>query len=65
MTKHDGGTMWLKDFLVEDMPHCRTMTYGYQSKLKKPNTNLLLEFGREFFAEIKKIRNTEEVRSPI
>jgi hypothetical protein len=57
--------MWLKDFLAEDMPHCRTMIYGYQSKLKKPHTNLLLEFGRELFGEIKKIRTTEEVRNPI
>jgi hypothetical protein len=65
VTKNDRNTMWLRDFLGEDMPHCRTMIYGYQAKLLKNNANTLLEYGREFFAEIKKIRTTEEVRKAI
>ena len=29
--KHGNGKMWLKDFLVEDMPSARVMTFGYDS----------------------------------
>ena len=29
--KHENGKMWLKDFLVEDMPSARIMTFGYDS----------------------------------
>jgi hypothetical protein len=63
INKHDANTMWLKDFLAEDMPNCRIMTYGYQSKLLTNHMNMLTEYGREFFAEIAKVRGTEDVRT--
>lgn len=61
MTKGESQKMWLRDFLAADMPNCRTMIYGYQSKLLTPHMNMLTEYGREFFAEISKVRRTEDV----
>ncbi len=61
MTKDTASVMWLREFLSKDLPDCRTMIYGYQSKLSKWNMNQLSEYGREFFAEISKIRFDEEV----
>ena len=55
------GTMWLRDFLARDLPDCRTMIYGYHSKLLATNINQLKEYGRMFFAEFEKIRSTTEV----
>jgi hypothetical protein len=53
--------MWLRDFLSEDIPHCRTMIYGYNSKLSTHGIDTIMDYGREFMEEIKKIRNTKEV----
>ena len=53
--------MWLRDFLSKDLPQCRTMIYGYNSKLSSHGVNTILDYGRELMEEIKKIRNTKEV----
>jgi hypothetical protein len=53
--------MWLRDFLSKDLPQCRTMTYGYNSKLSSHGVDTILDYGRELMEEIKKIRNTKEV----
>jgi hypothetical protein len=53
--------MWLRDFLSKDLPRCRTMTYGYNSKLSSHGIGTILDYGREFLEEIKKIRTTTEV----
>lgn len=55
--------MWLRDFLRKDLPRCRTMIYGYNSKLSSYGINTILDFGRELVEEIKKIRNKKEVTS--
>jgi hypothetical protein len=55
------SAMWLRDFLGRDLPDCRTMIYGYHSKLQDTNVNQLKEYGRSFFAELEKIRDTPEV----
>ncbi|KAH0538021.1 hypothetical protein FGG08_005382 [Glutinoglossum americanum] len=54
--------MWLRDFLSKDMPHCRTMIYGYNSKLKSLEISKIMDYGREFMEEIKKVRYTKELR---
>lgn len=54
--------MWLRDFLSEDLPCCRTMIYGYNSKLSSHGIDTIMHYGWELIEEIKKIRNTEEVR---
>ncbi|KAJ5884884.1 hypothetical protein N7495_009394 [Penicillium taxi] len=55
------GRMWLRDFLSKDLPQCRTMIYGYNSKLSSPGIDTILDYGRGLMEEIKKIRNTTEL----
>lgn len=55
--------MWLRDFLSKDLSHCRTMIYGYNSKLLSNGIDMIMDYGRELMEEIKKVRNTEEVRA--
>ncbi|KAF3002276.1 hypothetical protein E8E15_000969 [Penicillium rubens] len=56
------GRMWLRDFLSKDLPRCRTMIYGYNSKLSSHGVDTILDYGRELMEEIKKIRNTKELQ---
>ncbi|KAJ5348541.1 uncharacterized protein N7506_001794 [Penicillium brevicompactum] len=56
------GRMWLRDFLSKDLPQCRTMIYGYNSKLSSHGVGTILDYGRELMEEIKKIRNTKELQ---
>jgi hypothetical protein len=53
--------MWLRDFLSKDLPHCRTMIYGYNSKLSSHGVDTIMDYGRELIEEIKKVRHTDEV----
>ncbi|OBT51626.1 hypothetical protein VE04_08927 [Pseudogymnoascus sp. 24MN13] len=54
--------MWLRDFLCKDMPCCRTMIYGYNSKLLTHRVDTIMDYGQGLLEELKKIRNTEELR---
>ncbi|KAL2840901.1 hypothetical protein BJX68DRAFT_271365 [Aspergillus pseudodeflectus] len=56
------GRMWLRDFLSKDLPRCRTMIYGYDSKLFSHGVDTILDYGRELMVEIKKIRSTKELQ---
>ncbi|KAL4744587.1 hypothetical protein BDW72DRAFT_81032 [Aspergillus terricola var. indicus] len=56
------GRMWLRDFLSKDLPHCRTMIYGYNSKLSSHGIDTILDYGRELMEEIKQVRNTRELQ---
>ncbi|KAL4804204.1 hypothetical protein BDV18DRAFT_36370 [Aspergillus unguis] len=56
------GRMWLRDFLSKDLPQCRTMIYGYNSKLSSHGVDTILDYGRELMEEMKKIRNTKELQ---
>jgi hypothetical protein len=53
--------MWLRDFLSKDLPCCRTMIYGYNSKLSSHGVDTIMDYGRGLIEELKKVRNTEEV----
>ncbi|KAL1640014.1 hypothetical protein SLS61_010269 [Didymella pomorum] len=55
------GRMWLRDFLCKDLPCCRTMTYGYNSKLSSHGVDTIMDYGRGLLEELKKVRGTEEV----
>lgn len=55
------GRMWLRHFLCRDLPRCRTMIYGYNSKLSSQGVETILDYGRKLMGEIKRIRNTKEV----
>ncbi|KAK2616717.1 hypothetical protein QQS21_000329 [Conoideocrella luteorostrata] len=61
-SKGDLGRMWLRDFLAKDLPCCRTMIYGYNSKLSSRGIDAIMDYGRELMEELKKIRNTDELR---
>ncbi|KAF2633913.1 hypothetical protein BU25DRAFT_381757 [Macroventuria anomochaeta] len=56
------GRMWLRDFLSKDLPCCRTMIYGYNSKLSSHGVDTIMDYGRGLLEELKKIRATEELR---
>ncbi|KFY94703.1 hypothetical protein V498_03772 [Pseudogymnoascus sp. VKM F-4517 (FW-2822)] len=56
------GRMWLRDFLSKDMPRCRTMIYGYNSKLSTHGVDTIMDYSRGLIEELKKVRNTEELR---
>jgi hypothetical protein len=53
--------MWLRDFLSKDLPCCRTMIYGYNSKLSIHGVDTIMSYGQGLMEELKKLRNTEEV----
>ncbi|KAM0252581.1 hypothetical protein ACHAQJ_007618, partial [Trichoderma viride] len=56
------GRMWLRHFLSQDLPYCRTMTYGYNSKLSTRGIDTIMDYSRGLMEALKKIRNTEELR---
>lgn len=39
------GRMWLRDFLSKDLPYCRTMVYGYNSKLSTHGIDTIMDYG--------------------
>ncbi|KAF2682375.1 hypothetical protein K458DRAFT_390862 [Lentithecium fluviatile CBS 122367] len=56
------GRMRLRDFLSKDLPCCRTMIYGYNSKLSTYGIETIMDDGRGLIEELKKIRDTAELR---
>jgi len=54
--------MWLRDFLSKDLPNCRTIIYGYNSKLSSYGLDKIMDYSRELLEGIKRVRNTKEVR---
>src|SRR5271168_1567324 len=55
------GRMWLRDFLSKDLPHCRTMIYGYNSKLLSNGIDTIMTYGLELMDGLKRVRKTHEV----
>ncbi|KAL6900028.1 hypothetical protein GGI43DRAFT_406131 [Trichoderma evansii] len=56
------GRMWLRHFLSQDLPYCRTMSYGYNSKLSTRGVDTIMDYSRGLMDALKKIRNTDELR---
>ncbi|KAI5820450.1 hypothetical protein BZA77DRAFT_78538 [Pyronema omphalodes] len=54
------GRMWLRDYLREDVPRLRTMTYGYNSDIQAHNVDTIMDYGLGFLEEIRKVRKTED-----
>lgn len=54
--------MWLRHFLPDDLPQGRTMIYGYNSKLQSNSIHTILDYTESFLEELKKVRESEEVR---
>ena len=57
------GRMCLRNFLLKDLPCCGTMIYGYNSKLSTQGVDTIMDYGRGLIEELKKVGDTEEVRS--
>ena len=53
--------MWLRDFLSEDLPKCRVMIYGYNSKLSNPGLHTIADFGNGLQEELIRARRSEQV----
>ena len=53
--------MWLRDFLSKDLPKCRVMTYGYNSKLSTPGLHTIAGFGRSLRKELLRARRSDQV----
>ena len=53
--------MWLRDFLSKDLPTCRTMIYGYNSKLLSQGIDTIMTYGLELMDGLKRVRKTHEV----
>ena len=53
--------MWLRDFLSEDLPKCRVMIYGYNSKLSNPGLHTIADFGRGLRDELLQARRSDQV----
>ncbi|KAL0633622.1 hypothetical protein Q9L58_007446 [Maublancomyces gigas] len=54
--------MWLRHFLSQDLPQCRTMIYGYDSSLKPESRSIhsIPDYTDSFLEELKKARTTDE-----
>ena len=57
----DPKRMWLRDFLSKDLPKCRVMTYGYNSKLSTPGLHTIADFGRGLRKELLRARRSDQV----
>ncbi|KAF8243658.1 hypothetical protein K440DRAFT_38426 [Wilcoxina mikolae CBS 423.85] len=52
--------MWLRDFFAKDLPNCRTMVYGYNSKLSHNSIHTVWDYKIDLLEQIKKARTTKE-----
>ena len=57
--------MWLRDFLSEDLPKCRVMIYGYNSKLSNPGLHTIADFGRSLQEDLLRARRSDQVASQV
>ncbi|RDW62494.1 hypothetical protein BP5796_10796 [Coleophoma crateriformis] len=57
------GSMWLRDFLPQDVAHLRTLTYGYPSRLfRSLSTASLLDFTISFMEDLKAYLSISKAR---
>ncbi|KAF8532980.1 hypothetical protein BDD12DRAFT_810546 [Trichophaea hybrida] len=52
--------MWLRDFVGPEFPNCRTMIYGYDSKLENNGFEDITDYKRGFLEELRKTRSRLE-----
>lgn len=53
--------MWLQDFLKKDLPRCRTMIFGYDSRLDSPGAHEMQDYRDNLLTELKKARTSDQV----
>ena len=56
--------MWLRDFLGKDVPHFRTMIYGYNARIDGHAGGTLEEYAQQFLEDLKDVRSTADVGEP-
>jgi hypothetical protein len=57
--------MWPRDFLMDDIPDARVMTYGYNTKLSNALPHKLDDFLNDFTSQLELARDSEEVSMPL
>lgn len=63
--QNNEGTMWLRDFLPQQVPGIRVYTYGYASALKgSPSRASIQDFTDGFTRAILSVRRTARVGIP-
>ena len=61
---HDNGKLWLRDFLIDDLPDARVFTYGYDSTFVfSCGTGTLRDYARALLEDIRCERKLPEVYS--
>jgi hypothetical protein len=54
--------MWLRDFLPQNLPDVRILTYGYDSTLKNSTSRASInDFARHLLEHVNKARSDEKV----
>ena len=60
---NDGEQVWLCDFLPSDIPNCRVMVYGYDSRMDKADgTSSVSDRAATFLGLLHNFREGTEVR---
>lgn len=60
----ESSAMWLKDFLPQDFPNVRVLTYGYDTNLSRPRNQTsysMLDHRRDLTEQIENVRRGQEV----
>jgi hypothetical protein len=58
----ESGRMWLQDFLPEQLPNVRIMSFGYDSRIEaNKGTSRMLDYARFFVEQLRNARLSNEV----
>jgi pimeloyl-ACP methyl ester carboxylesterase len=57
--------MWLRDFFSKHFVDCRTMTYGYNAKLKNHSVNTIGSYTQRFLRDLARLREDTDPDRPI
>jgi hypothetical protein len=55
------NVMWLRDYLKDDMPKCRVLTFGYNTKLTINNNYRFEDFCKELLSQLSLSRSSYTV----
>ncbi|PVF90980.1 hypothetical protein CPB86DRAFT_681978, partial [Serendipita vermifera] len=59
----ESGRMWLQDFLPNDLPSIRIMSFGYDSRIDaNKETDRMLDYARSFLSQLYNVRSSKEAR---
>ncbi|KAH0603219.1 uncharacterized protein H6S33_008223 [Morchella sextelata] len=56
-------SMWLRDFLCDDLPSCRTMIFGCNTNLTDSGTHTISDYALTLLDELRKARRTQEEKA--